>query len=83
VTGTIIEDRGAIGFKGRRLFAIRFKLDRRAELTVEIPAEDSGSVAPRPDDERLFKVEWRRRGAGDDGAEAAELANPAPPSQID
>lgn len=40
ITGTIIEDRGTIGVKGRRLFAIRVKLDRVAEYIIEIPAEE-------------------------------------------
>ena len=41
VTGTIIEDRGPIGVKGQRLFAIRFKMDPRAESrTVELGAEE-------------------------------------------
>ena len=40
ITGTIVEDRGRIGVKGRRLVAIRAKLDRVAESIIEIPVEE-------------------------------------------
>jgi len=40
ITGTIVEDRGRIGVKGRRLFAVRAKLDRVADSVIEIPAEE-------------------------------------------
>lgn len=40
ISGTIIEDRGRIGVKGRRLFAIRARLDHAAESIIEIPAEE-------------------------------------------
>jgi hypothetical protein len=42
LTGTIVEDRGPIGVNGRRLYSIRFKLDRSLaeSRTVELSAED-------------------------------------------
>jgi hypothetical protein len=42
LTGTIVEDRGNIGVGGRRLYTIRFKLDRSLaeSRTVELSAED-------------------------------------------
>jgi hypothetical protein len=39
VRGTIIEDRGNIGYQGRRLFTVRLKRWPE-DIIVELPAED-------------------------------------------
>ena len=38
--GTIVEDRGPIGFGGRRLLRIRILFPDDQELFVELPAEE-------------------------------------------
>lgn len=38
--GVIVEDRGAIGVGGRRLFRIEAPLDSEAPLVTEMPADD-------------------------------------------
>lgn len=40
VRGTIIEDRGKIGFKGAHLYAIRFKRTSAEDMIVELPSEE-------------------------------------------
>lgn len=40
VKGTIIEDRGPIGFKGRRLLAVRVRRRNSEDLVIEMPAEE-------------------------------------------
>ena len=39
VRGTIIEDRGNIGYKGRRLFTVRLKRWPE-DIVLELPAEE-------------------------------------------
>lgn len=38
--GEIIEDRGPIGFGGRRLYRIRFAFSEGDPMTIELPAAD-------------------------------------------
>jgi hypothetical protein len=40
LSGRIVEDRGRVGRDGRRLFAIRAKLDDTEESVFELPAEE-------------------------------------------
>ncbi len=45
VEGTVIEDRGPIGVKGRNLYSIRFGFDPQSEeMIVELPAEEMEPV---------------------------------------
>ena len=52
--GEVIEDRGPIGVHGRRLYAVRLRLDPWNEHTSELPEESleatngSQSLAPQP-----------------------------------
>ena len=39
-TGTVIEDRGPIGHKGRRLYPIRYLLEAPFVFVTEMPAEE-------------------------------------------
>ncbi len=39
VTGTIVEDRGPLGFGGRQIFAVRALMDIGLEQVIELPAE--------------------------------------------
>jgi hypothetical protein len=40
VIGTVKEDRGPIGIKGRRLYSIVFTPESSPEFVIELPAED-------------------------------------------
>jgi hypothetical protein len=40
ITGIIIEDRGAIGAGGRRLFVVRVQLEATGESVFELPADE-------------------------------------------
>lgn len=40
VCGTVVEDRGNIGARGRRLYSIRADLDREEESIIELPEEE-------------------------------------------
>lgn len=40
VVGIVVEDRGAIGADGARLFAVRAKLGGSEPSIIELPAED-------------------------------------------
>jgi hypothetical protein len=40
VLGTIVEDRGPLAAGGRRLFAVRAKLDLAEESVFELPADE-------------------------------------------
>ena len=56
--GEVVEDRGPIGVHGRRLYAVRVRLDPWNEHTTELPEESLEAVAasagpsPVPDDQR-------------------------------
>ena len=39
VIGEIVEDRGRIGVRGRRLYGVKFRLDEWNEETTELPEE--------------------------------------------
>jgi hypothetical protein len=57
VIGEVIEDRGPIGFRGRRLYAVKMRLDPWNEHTTELPEEsleevtEDGSSPPTRDPE--------------------------------
>ncbi len=40
VTGTIVEDRGRIGIRGRRLLRVRVNIDSGQETFVEVPVDE-------------------------------------------
>lgn len=40
VRGTIIEDRGNIGYQGRRMFTVRLKRTFAEDIVLEMPAEE-------------------------------------------
>jgi hypothetical protein len=44
VKGTLKEDRGAIGIKGRRLYLVEFRADPLSPSKVELPAEEMKAV---------------------------------------
>jgi hypothetical protein len=46
VEGVIVEDRGAIGVGGRRLYRIEFRLSPDYESAVELPAEEFERAPP-------------------------------------
>ena len=46
VIADIIEDRGRIGVRGRRLYRVKFRLDEWDEHTSELPEESLEAVAP-------------------------------------
>jgi len=39
-SGTVVEDRGKIGFEGRRLFRIRMETDGSEPAFIELPESD-------------------------------------------
>ena len=47
--GEVVEDRGLIGVGGRRLYAVRLRLDPWNELTTERPEESLEAVVGDPD----------------------------------
>ena len=46
VIADVIEDRGRIGVRGRRLYRVKFRLDEWDEHTSELPEESLEAVAP-------------------------------------
>jgi hypothetical protein len=56
--GEVVEDRGPIGVHGRRLYAVKVRLDPWNEHTTELPEEsleaasESASPSPPPDDQQ-------------------------------
>jgi len=46
--GEVVEDRGPIGVRGRRLYAVRLRLDPWNEQTVERPEEFLEAVVGSP-----------------------------------
>jgi hypothetical protein len=44
--GEVVEDRGAIGYRGQRLYAVKLQLDSWNELTTEFPEESLEPVEP-------------------------------------
>ena len=44
-TGHIVEDRGCLGIRGRRLYGIKFDLNPGDERYIEVPEEDLTAVA--------------------------------------
>jgi hypothetical protein len=47
VIAEVVEDRGAIGVRGRRLYAVKFRVDEWNEHTTELP-EESLEPVPSP-----------------------------------
>jgi hypothetical protein len=45
IIAEVIEDRGPIGFRGRRLYTVKFRVDEWNEITTERPEEDLEAVA--------------------------------------
>ncbi len=43
--GEVVEDRGAIGFRGRRLYAVKLQPDPWNEMTMEVAEESLEAVA--------------------------------------
>jgi len=50
VIGEIVEDRGPIGVRGRRLYAVKMRLDEWNEHTTELPEESLEAAHERPDE---------------------------------
>jgi hypothetical protein len=46
--GEVVEDRGPIGIRGRRLYGIKLRLDPWNEHTTELPEEALEAVAGGP-----------------------------------
>jgi hypothetical protein len=46
LVGEVVEDRGAIGVRGRRLYAVKLQPDQWNELITEVPEESLAAVAP-------------------------------------
>jgi len=46
VIADVIEDRGRIGVRGRRLYRVKFRLDEWDEHTSELPEDSLEAVAP-------------------------------------
>jgi hypothetical protein len=44
MVGEVVEDRGPIGVRGRRLYAVRLHPDPWNELTIEMPEEELEAV---------------------------------------
>lgn len=44
VIGEVVEDRGSIGVLGRRLYAVKMRLDEWNEHTTELPEESLEAV---------------------------------------
>ncbi len=44
VIGEVVEDRGPIGWRGRRLYAVKMRLDEWNEHTTEFPEESLEAV---------------------------------------
>ncbi len=44
-TGTVKEDRGPIGIKGRRLYTVAFSLGPEFSANIELPAEEMEVVS--------------------------------------
>ena len=50
VIGEVVEDRGPIGVRGRRLYGVKFRLDEWNEDTTELPEESLEPVEVGPDE---------------------------------
>jgi hypothetical protein len=50
MTGEVVEDRGPIGVRGRRLYGVKMRLDEWNEHTTELPEESLEAVAERPEE---------------------------------
>ena len=48
MVGEVVEDRGPIGFRGRRLYAVKLRLDPWNESIVERPEESLEAVDAGP-----------------------------------
>jgi hypothetical protein len=48
VIAEVVEDRGPIGYRGRRLYGVKFWLDQWNEMTTEFPEESLEEVAHPP-----------------------------------
>ncbi len=46
LTGVIVEDRGAIGAQGRRLFQVDIPMDPFEPMSVELPEDEMEAIAP-------------------------------------
>ena len=49
VIAEVVEDRGPIGYRGRRLYAVRFRVDPWNEHTSELPEESIEPVTEGQD----------------------------------
>lgn len=49
VIAEIIEDRGTIGVRGRRLYGVKFRADEWNDVTTELPEESLEAVEAGPD----------------------------------
>jgi hypothetical protein len=47
--GVIVEDRGPLGVGGRRLYAVRVRIDDWNEIVTEMPAEELTLVTAAPE----------------------------------
>jgi hypothetical protein len=57
MTGEVVEDRGPIGVHGRRLYAVKIRLDPWNEYSSELPEEsleaaDNSAKPPNPETEK-------------------------------
>ena len=48
----IVEDRGPIGVRGRRLYGVKFRVDEWNEHTTELPEESLEAVAEPPEEKQ-------------------------------
>ena len=61
MNGRIVEDRGPIGMKGRRLYLVSFWPQHRVESRVELPADELAFAEPPPDVSKEERARRRRR----------------------
>lgn len=64
VIAEVVEDRGPIGVRGRRLYGVKFRVDEWNEHTTELPEESLEPVEAGPD----AKPEMRSPAASSDPA---------------
>jgi hypothetical protein len=50
IEGVIVEDRGRLGVKGERIYALRFRTDEWNEYITEMPVSELQLVAPAAKD---------------------------------
>ena len=50
VEGVIVEDRGRLGVKGERIYALRVRMDEWNEIVTELPVSELQLVAPAAKD---------------------------------